>query len=77
MVSFQCLFACFVSVLATSGIDYDVKIWAPFAEEPCYDRERADEVSCIMKLIVVSASEVVTESFLEHAFVGALLILIS
>ena len=34
-----------VAVLATSGIDYDVKLWAPLAPEACFDRERAEEVS--------------------------------
>lgn len=32
-------------LLATSGIDYDVKLWAPMHEEPAFDSEMADEVS--------------------------------
>ena len=31
-------------LLATSGIDYDVKLWAPLAPEPTLDRQSADEV---------------------------------
>ena len=33
-------------VLASSGIDYDVKIWAPLEEESIYDEEIAHEVGC-------------------------------
>ena len=32
-------------VLASSGIDYDVKIWMPTSEEICFDSEKANEVS--------------------------------
>ena len=40
------LFCCefFCVVLATSGIDYDVKLWAPTAEESTFDEERAEQV---------------------------------
>ena len=34
----------FFVVLATSGIDYDVKLWAPTAEESTFDEERAEQV---------------------------------
>lgn len=37
----------FLPMLATSGIDYDVKLWAPIQDEPCFDAEMADEV-CTM-----------------------------
>ena len=30
--------------LASSGIDYNVKLWAPLAEEPNFDKEAADKV---------------------------------
>merc|ERR1712059_157456 len=30
--------------LATSGIDYDVKLWAPVGEQPQFDRESAEVV---------------------------------
>ena len=31
-------------LLATSGIDYDVKLWAPTGEQPVFDQEEADVV---------------------------------
>ncbi|KAG0423058.1 hypothetical protein HPB47_001151, partial [Ixodes persulcatus] len=33
----------FDPVLASSGIDYDIKIWAPLKEEPFFDAEKAAE----------------------------------
>ena len=36
----------FFPILATSGIDYDVKIWSPMAEEPYFDPVQAEVVSC-------------------------------
>ncbi len=32
------------SVLASSGIDYDVKLWSPTAESNMFDEEKAAEV---------------------------------
>lgn len=34
----------FDPVLASSGIDYDIKIWAPLREEPFFDTEKAAEM---------------------------------
>ncbi len=34
----------FVSVLASSGIDYDIKIWSPLEESPSFNRVLANEV---------------------------------
>ena len=34
----------FDPVLATSGIDYNVKLWAPLGEEPVFDQEEVDKV---------------------------------
>ncbi|BET02723.1 WD domain, G-beta repeat [Nesidiocoris tenuis] len=34
----------FLPVLASSGIDYDVKLWAPTQEEPQFDQVMADEL---------------------------------
>lgn len=31
-------------ILATSGIDYDVKLWAPLRAESAFDEQRASEV---------------------------------
>lgn len=35
----------YLPMLATSGIDYDVKIWAPVNEEPSFDINFAEDVS--------------------------------
>lgn len=32
-------------ILATSGIDHDIKIWAPILDEPSFDVRMADDVS--------------------------------
>ncbi|KAJ8315334.1 hypothetical protein KUTeg_007484 [Tegillarca granosa] len=34
----------FDPILASSGIDYDVKIWTPLEEQPCFDSESAEEI---------------------------------
>ncbi|KAL8575620.1 hypothetical protein ACOMHN_028641 [Nucella lapillus] len=34
----------FDPILASSGIDYDVKIWSPLECEPCFDTEMAEKV---------------------------------
>ncbi|XP_069129102.1 DDB1- and CUL4-associated factor 6-like isoform X2 [Argopecten irradians] len=34
----------FDPILATSGIDYDVKIWSPMEEKSCFDEEKANEI---------------------------------
>jgi len=39
-------------VLATSGIDYDIKIWAPLSDFPHHDAERAETVRLLEKLYV-------------------------
>lgn len=35
---------CFMPVLASSGIDYDVKIWSPLEQSPSFNRDLAEEV---------------------------------
>lgn len=35
-------------LLATSGIDHDVKLWAPVGEGPLFDQALADEVSVLL-----------------------------
>lgn len=35
----------FAPVLATSGIDYDVKLWSPCSPEADFDDVKAEEVS--------------------------------
>lgn len=38
----------YLPVLATSGIDYDVKLWAPVQQLPAFDSELAEEVSQLL-----------------------------
>lgn len=35
----------YLPMLATSGIDYDVKLWAPINKEPSFDEKFAEDVS--------------------------------
>lgn len=35
----------YLPMLATSGIDYDVKLWAPINDEPSFDEKFAEDVS--------------------------------
>lgn len=35
----------YLPMLATSGIDYDVKLWAPINDEPNFDEKFAEDVS--------------------------------
>lgn len=48
-------------LLATSGIDYDIKLWAPLAEESMFDRQRAEEVSISPSSVHGSARRLPTE----------------
>ena len=34
----------YLPLLATAGIDYDVKLWAPISEEPCFDEKFAEDL---------------------------------
>lgn len=39
-------------VLASSGIDYDIKIWSPLEESRIFNRKLADEVRFLLILII-------------------------
>lgn len=39
-------------MLATSGIDHDVKLWAPVGEGSQFDQSLADEVCCLMFVFI-------------------------
>lgn len=41
------------SVLASSGIDYDIKLWAPIREEPFFDEVKAKEVGSWKSVFVL------------------------
>ncbi|XP_072035667.1 DDB1- and CUL4-associated factor 6-like [Amphiura filiformis] len=49
----------FDAVLATSGIDYDIKLWAPLAEYPHYPDD-ADEVMRINELMLEETRDTIT-----------------
>lgn len=36
----------YLPILATSGIDYDVKLWAPINDQSSFDEKFAEDVSC-------------------------------
>lgn len=47
-------------LLATSGIDYDVKLWAPIREEPNFDRKLADELIVRNKIMLEETRDTIT-----------------
>ncbi|XP_071956649.1 DDB1- and CUL4-associated factor 6-like [Antedon mediterranea] len=46
-------------ILATSGIDYDIKLWAPLADEPCRPMN-ADEVMRVNELMLEETRDTIT-----------------
>lgn len=40
-------------VLASSGIDYDIKLWMPLEENPHFEEEIAAEVSFIIYVMIM------------------------
>ncbi|XP_037080420.1 DDB1- and CUL4-associated factor 6-like [Pollicipes pollicipes] len=47
-------------VLATSGIDYDIKLWAPLAEQPTLDRQRAEELMARNQVMLEETRDTIT-----------------
>ncbi|XP_075215504.1 DDB1- and CUL4-associated factor 6-like isoform X2 [Lycorma delicatula] len=47
-------------LLATSGIDYDVKLWAPIHEEPVFDTEMADELMKRNEVMLEETKDTIT-----------------
>ncbi|XP_052244031.1 DDB1- and CUL4-associated factor 6-like isoform X1 [Dreissena polymorpha] len=47
-------------VLATSGIDYDIKIWSPLHEQPCFDEQSADEVVAMNAVMLEETRDTIT-----------------
>lgn len=43
-------------VLASSGIDYDIKIWSPLEESRIFNRKLADEVRTFPPFLIYVAS---------------------
>uniref|UniRef100_A0A672GSA5 Uncharacterized protein n=1 Tax=Salarias fasciatus TaxID=181472 RepID=A0A672GSA5_SALFA len=49
-----------VSVLASSGIDYDIKIWSPLEQSPSFNRVLADEVITRNELMLEETRNTIT-----------------
>lgn len=47
-------------LLATSGIDYDVKLWAPIHEEPVFDPEMAEELMKRNEVMLEETKDTIT-----------------
>uniref|UniRef100_A0A667WTC6 Ddb1 and cul4 associated factor 6 n=1 Tax=Myripristis murdjan TaxID=586833 RepID=A0A667WTC6_9TELE len=47
-------------ILATSGIDYNIKIWSPLEEVPSFDRKLAEEVICRNELMLEETRNTIT-----------------
>ncbi|XP_071403561.1 DDB1- and CUL4-associated factor 6-like [Centroberyx affinis] len=47
-------------VLATSGIDYNIKMWSPMEEVPSFDRKLAEEVICRNELMLEETKNTIT-----------------
>ncbi len=50
----------FCIVLATSGIDYDVKIWMPTKEEAIFDVDKANEVMRRNEIMLEETRDTIT-----------------
>ncbi|KAK7086911.1 DDB1- and CUL4-associated factor 6 [Halocaridina rubra] len=47
-------------VLATSGIDYDLKLWAPLSEESRFDEEKASEITIRNEALLEETRDTIT-----------------
>lgn len=47
-------------LLATSGIDYDIKLWAPLAAEPTLDLQRAEELMSRNAIMLEETRDTIT-----------------
>lgn len=50
----------FDPILATSGIDYDIKLWAPLLDEPFFDREKAQEIMKRNEVMLEETKDTIT-----------------
>ncbi|XP_076373465.1 DDB1- and CUL4-associated factor 6-like isoform X3 [Tachypleus tridentatus] len=50
----------FDPILASSGIDYDIKLWAPVREEPFFDREKAKEIMRRNEIMLEETKDTIT-----------------
>ncbi|GFS61034.1 DDB1- and CUL4-associated factor 6 [Trichonephila clavipes] len=60
----------FDPILASSGIDYDIKLWAPSREEPFFDEEKAKEIIKRNKIMLEETKDTITvpASFMFRMF---------
>lgn len=62
------------SVLASSGIDYDIKVWSPLEQSPSFNRVLADEVWLVKdawkQLLLLSVSDTCQENWGTGILVG-------
>ncbi|KAK3107632.1 hypothetical protein FSP39_018774, partial [Pinctada imbricata] len=50
----------FDPIMASSGIDYDIKIWAPLAEECCFDESKAAEIMRRNEIMLEETRDTIT-----------------
>ncbi|XP_035231495.1 DDB1- and CUL4-associated factor 6-like isoform X1 [Stegodyphus dumicola] len=50
----------FDPILASSGIDYDIKLWAPLREEPFFDVEKANEIIKRNEIMLEETKDTIT-----------------
>ncbi|XP_022241515.1 DDB1- and CUL4-associated factor 6-like isoform X2 [Limulus polyphemus] len=50
----------FDPILASSGIDYDIKLWAPVREEPFFDQEKAKEIMRRNEIMLEETKDTIT-----------------
>ncbi|XP_055943932.1 DDB1- and CUL4-associated factor 6-like isoform X2 [Argiope bruennichi] len=60
----------FDPILASSGIDYDIKLWAPTREEPFFDEEKAGELIRRNEIMLEETKDTITvpASFMFRMF---------
>ncbi|CAL1273955.1 unnamed protein product [Larinioides sclopetarius] len=60
----------FDPILASSGIDYDIKLWAPTREEPFFDEEKARELIRRNEIMLEETKDTITvpASFMFRMF---------
>lgn len=60
----------FDPILASSGIDYDIKLWAPSREEPFFDEDKAKEIIKRNKIMLEETKDTITvpASFMFRMF---------
>jgi len=59
-------------VLASSGIDYDIKLWMPTSEHPQFDEAAATEVNALLEMLI----SVSILFFVQYSFVFFALIML-